>query len=231
MGLRIFLEKCENLIAEYKDNCRIQNNGTVLLNPGKMPRSRHALYKGLEQKHIKTFLVDAYENEMPKEYLELIEVFNGLNLFTVKINYKGEKGEFSFACPRFMIFGIPRTSSQNRKKDEEEPFDITTVEVTESLNVVRNVDDLKNKLKEMSIDVSRETFEEVKKEVVENIKTPEDVEIDYEMLLEMLVEANKTQKEKDLSSWNLFSKYQFDIQYPTSFQLVLLKMKYLYYFL
>lgn len=124
MGLRIFLEKCENLIAEYKDNCRIQNNGTVLLNPGKMPRSRHALYKGLEQKHIKTFLVDAYENEMPKEYLELIEVFNGLNLFTVKINYKGEKGEFSFACPRFMIFGIPRTSSQNRKKDEEEPFDI-----------------------------------------------------------------------------------------------------------
>ena len=60
----------------------------------------------------------------------------------------------------------------------------------------------------MSIDVSRETIEEVQEVKIETIKVPEDFNVDYEMLLEILVDANKVQKEKDLSVWNLFNKYQ-----------------------
>ena len=78
--------------------------------------------------------------------------------------------------------------------------------------MIRNIDDLKNKFKEMSIDVSRETIEE-QPVVVETIKVPEDYSVDYEMLLEILVDANKVQKEQDLSVWSSFNRYQMDIQY------------------
>ena len=95
-----------------------------------------------------------------------------------------------------------------------QPETVETKPVEKS-NVIRNIDDLKNKFKEMSIDVSRETLEDkiIQQQIVENTKEPEDVDVDFEMLLEMLVAANKMQKEKDQLVWNQFSRYQFDLQF------------------
>ena len=83
----------------------------------------------------------------------------------------------------------------------------------ESVGVVRNIDDLKNKFKELSIDVSRETLEVKTEPKVEEVTPVNDYEVDFEMLLEILVDANKVNKEKDNSNWNTFTKYQYDIQF------------------
>ena len=97
-----------------------------------------------------------------------------------------------------------------------ELFNPTTIEVKEeskSVGVVRNIDDLKNKFKELSIDVSRETIEEKVEPVKEEKVEINDFEVDFEMLLEILVNANKIYKEKDNNAWTAFNRYQYDIQY------------------
>ena len=182
--------------------------------------------RGVDIKRLTADLMEISKEILIYSYVENVELLNKLNkkeVESILYDYRAkelvslidllletiEKYRFSTNVNSYFEVMLIKATDLFNKKEEVK----VVVEKTEPVNVVRNVDDLKNKLKEMSIDVSRETFEEVKKEVVENIKTPEDIEIDYEMLLEMLVEANKIQKEKDLSSWNLFNKYQFDIQY------------------
>ena len=182
--------------------------------------------RGVDIKRLTADLMEVSKEVLIYSYVENNELLNKLNkkeVESVLYDYRAkelvslidllletiEKYRFSTNVNSyFEVMLIKATDLFNKeeiKKIEEKNI--------ESVNIVRNVDDLKIKFKEMSIDVSRETFNEVKKEVVDNIKLPDDYEVDYEMLLEMLVEANKTQKEKDLSVWNQFSKYQIDIQY------------------
>ena len=182
--------------------------------------------RGVDIKRLTADLMEVSKEILIYSYVENVELLNKLNkkeVESVLYDYRAkelvslidllldtiEKYRFSTNVNSYFEVMLIKAADLFNKKEEIK----VVVEKKEPVNVVRNVDDLKNKLKEMSIDVSRETFEDVKKEVAENIKVPEDYEVDYEMLLEMLVEANKTQKEKDLSSWNLFNKYQFDIKY------------------
>lgn len=182
--------------------------------------------RGVDIKRLTADLMEVSKEILIYSYVENVELLNKLNkkeVESILYDYRAkelvslidllletiEKYRFSTNVNSYFEVMLIKAADLFNKKEEIK----VVVEKKEPVNVVRNVDDLKNKLKEMSIDVSRETFEDVKKEVIENIKVPEDYEVDYEMLLEMLVEANKTQKEKDLSSWNLFNKYQFDIKY------------------
>ena len=182
--------------------------------------------RGVDIKRLTADLMEVSKEILIYSYVENVELLNKLNkkeVESILYDYRAkelvslidllletiEKYRFSTNVNSYFEVMLIKATDLFTKKDEVK----LVVEKVEPVNVVHNVDDLKNKLKEMSIDVSRETFEDVKKEVAENIKVPEDYEVDYEMLLEMLVEANKIQKEKDLSSWNLFNKYQFDIKY------------------
>lgn len=115
-----FIELLKQLQEEYVDNHIVRKNGTILLAPGEMPKCKHMLFPALEEKLIKEFLIDEYELEFPKEYLEFLKEFNGANLFHEII----KKSKFSFAYPYLVLFGLPRTQPFGRPFDMEEPFDI-----------------------------------------------------------------------------------------------------------
>ena len=115
-----FFDILDALKSEYKGNCSIRKNGTLLLCPGKIPRSRHMLFKPLCDEYIQEYLIEQYNNNFPKEYIEFLKYSNGANLHTVKM--KTDKIEF--ASNLFVIFGLPLTPPFGRPKDEEEPYDI-----------------------------------------------------------------------------------------------------------
>lgn len=102
------------------DNYIVRKNGTLLLSPGKIPKSKHMLFNSLEDEYIEEFLVSEYSNEFPKEYINFLKYSNGANLFNVKI--KNQKFEYAYAM--FIIFGLPLTSPFERSLDMEEPFDV-----------------------------------------------------------------------------------------------------------
>jgi hypothetical protein len=79
------------------------------------------IYPPLPKKTLEKHLVQAYKNEFPEEFLELLEYVNGFNLFFTRVNY----GEDFFAYNLFTIFGLPMTAPFARKPNMEEPHDIT----------------------------------------------------------------------------------------------------------
>ncbi len=115
-----FFDILDDLKNEYKNNCSIRNNGTILLCPGKIPRSRHMLFKPLCDEYIQEYLIEQYKNNFPEEYIEFLKYSNGANLHTVKL----KTDRFEFAANLFVIFGLPLTPPFSRPKDEEEPFDV-----------------------------------------------------------------------------------------------------------
>lgn len=78
-----FFEMLDNLKNDYKNDYSVRKNGTILLCPGKIPRSRHMLFKPLCDKHIEEYLIEQYKNNIPKEYMDFLKYSNGANLYTI----------------------------------------------------------------------------------------------------------------------------------------------------
>ena len=115
-----FINILNNLKSQYADDCILRKNETLLLGPGKIPKSRYMLFKPLNDEYIDQFLVSQYKNEFPKEYIEFLKYSNGADLYTVKI----KSGKFEYAYNLFTIYGLPLTQPFGRPFDMEEPFDI-----------------------------------------------------------------------------------------------------------
>lgn len=110
----------DELKKEYSENCIVRENGTLLLEPGKIPKCRHMLFRELDKKTIEDYLVSQYENKFPSEYIEFLKYSNGANLCSVKLNTP----KFSFAEVLLVVFGLPFTPPFGRPLDMEEPFDL-----------------------------------------------------------------------------------------------------------
>ena len=182
--------------------------------------------RGVDIKRLTADLMEISKEALIYSYVENDELLTKLNVKEVKevVNEFRSKElvsiidllletieKYRFTTNVNAYFEVLLIKATELFNTNQEVVNVVTEE--KSVQVIRNIDDLKNKFKEMSIDVSRETIEEVREVVVENIKVPEDYSVDYEMLLEILVDANKVQKEKDLAQWGMFSKYQFDIEF------------------
>jgi len=115
-----FFSILDELKQFYDNDIIVRKNGTMLLHPGKIPNSRHMLYKPLNDEYIEDYLVSQYANTFPKEYIKFLKYSNGADLCSVKLNTQG----VSFACPMFTILGLPLTPPFNRPSDMEEPFDM-----------------------------------------------------------------------------------------------------------
>lgn len=116
-----YIARLESLKEQYKDNYITRKNGTVLLGPSSIPRSRHMLFVGLDDETIKTFLEENYKNSFPEEYKTFLRYSNGANLYTVRV--KTANG-LCFAHNLFSIYGLPRTPPFGRPQEMEEPFDL-----------------------------------------------------------------------------------------------------------
>lgn len=108
------------LKKQYSDNYIVRKNGTLLLSPGKIPNSRHMLFKPLSNEYVEEYLVKQYRNDFPIDYINFLKYSNGANLNTIRL----KTTKVSFAHPLFVIFGLPLTPPFNRPFDMEEPFDI-----------------------------------------------------------------------------------------------------------
>lgn len=110
----------DQLKEKHKENTIVRNNGTLLLNPGKIPKAQHIFYEGLSFETIEEFLIKEYKNVFPAQYLKFLKRLNGIELFMFKIIL----GKISFAGSSLTIYGLPKTPPFNRPIDMEEPFDL-----------------------------------------------------------------------------------------------------------
>lgn len=116
-----YITRLESLKEQYKDNSVVRKNGTLLLDPGKIPKCRHMLYYGLDNTIICDYLEADYANVFPVEYKKFLLYTNGADLFWVKrTTAKG----IPFAKSMLSFYGLPRTQPFGRPKDMEEPFDL-----------------------------------------------------------------------------------------------------------
>ena len=125
------INKIDKLIEEYHKNSIIRNNGTVLLRPGKIPKARHILFKGLTDEEINTYLISEYEHNFPKDYETFLKFYNGVDLFFAKV----KKGNVEFATSHLTVYGLPRTKPFGRKLDNEEPFDVRIEDTSRNVNI------------------------------------------------------------------------------------------------
>ena len=112
----------EELKMNYKNDCRIRKNGTILLGSDqKLPLySRHILFEPLTDELINEFLVNEYNYTFPKQYTTFLKYSNGMSLFTAK----RKVGKYKVSLSVFTIYGLPRTQPFGRPQDMEEPFDV-----------------------------------------------------------------------------------------------------------
>lgn len=115
-----FVEKLRMLKTNSVKDTVQRENGSILIEPGNIPKYRHILFQGLKRSDIDEYLVANYNNTFPKEYAELLQAFNGANLCTVKVRVKA--ANISFAESLLTIYGLPRTQPFNRPADIEEPL-------------------------------------------------------------------------------------------------------------
>jgi hypothetical protein len=110
----------DKLKKEHSNHTVIRKNGTLLFNPGKIPKAQHILYQPLTSELIDEYLSKAYKNTLPVQYKQFLRYSNGMDLFIFKILV----GKFAFAGSNIIIYGLPRTKPFGRPADMEEPFDI-----------------------------------------------------------------------------------------------------------
>ncbi len=115
-----FIDIIDNLKKENSNDTLVRNNGTLLLCPGKIPKAKHIIFKGLTDNIIQDELISQYKNNFPKEYIEFLKYSNGIELYMFKI----KKEKLEFADVNLAIYGLPLVPPFVRPKDEEEPFDV-----------------------------------------------------------------------------------------------------------
>jgi len=115
-----FIQLLSNLKEEYKDDCIIRKNGTLLMHPGRIPNAKHYLFRPLNDELINEFLINQYKNTFPKEYIDFLKFSNGANLFGICV----KTPKFTLAETLLTIYGLPRTAPFSRAQDMEEPFDV-----------------------------------------------------------------------------------------------------------
>ncbi len=114
------LERIKCLAEASADNSTQRKNGTLLLEPGKIPKAHHMLFQPLEDALISEYLIGAYRNPIPNEYIQFLKYSNGALLYM----FQYAAGRNRFAGISLSIFGIPRTPPFGRPLDMEEPYDI-----------------------------------------------------------------------------------------------------------
>ena len=126
-----FFSLVDELKERHKSNALLRKNGTLLLNPSKIPKAQHILYKPLSTELIEEFLVKSYSNVLPMQYISFLKYSNGIELFMFKIL----TGKFQFAGSNLTLYGLPRTQPFDRPADMEEPFDIRVEDLRRHDNV------------------------------------------------------------------------------------------------
>ena len=63
------------LKEEHSNNQILRANGTLLLNPGKIPKAQHILYKPLTVELIDEYLTKSYKNPLPVQYKQFLQYF------------------------------------------------------------------------------------------------------------------------------------------------------------
>ncbi len=121
----------DQIKEEYKDDCVVRKNETLICRFRKMPKCRHMFYKPLTDELIKEWLVDECKLTMPKQYLEFLKYSNGISLFGAKTIYMG----YTMAVTLLVIYALPRTAPFTRPFDEEEPFDIRVEDLRRHKNI------------------------------------------------------------------------------------------------
>ena len=118
----LIFSKLNELKEEFRSDCRIRKNGTILLGSDKdLPLyARHTLFKPLTQDLIDIYLINDYKYRIPDQYITFVKYSNGMSLFSSKRKIAG----FRISRPTFDIYGIPQTPPYDRSHEMEEPFDI-----------------------------------------------------------------------------------------------------------
>lgn len=114
-------EIIENLIKKHADCLVTQKNGTMLLQPGLIPKCRHMIFKGLAPEILNEYLRNEYKEHFPEELAQLLTVYNGFILYWVKLR---AEPQIEFAASLITVYGLPMLPPYERPKDEDEPFDI-----------------------------------------------------------------------------------------------------------
>lgn len=125
-------EKIRNIIEENRNDYRMQENGTLLLNPGKIPKCRHMIFKGLTADVLHEYLIAEYQEAFPDELSAFLTQYNGCNLYWVKLH---TNDGISFAQSLLSVYGLPMTAPYSRPKDQDEPFDIRVEDLGRHENV------------------------------------------------------------------------------------------------
>lgn len=127
-----FVGVLDELVKSSGKDVLKRKNGTLLIYPGEIPKSRHMLFRGLSKSMLKEGLIDNYVHPFPEQYKELLLHYNGANLCTVKVN--SSKG-VTFAMSLLTIYGLPATPPFGRAWDMEEPFDVRIEDLSRHKNV------------------------------------------------------------------------------------------------
>ncbi|MDD6468240.1 MAG: DNA polymerase III subunit gamma/tau [Erysipelotrichaceae bacterium] len=150
------------------------------------------------------------------EVNELLDVYSSNELIKVidLLLETLEKYKFSSNVSAYFEVMLIKSMELLQNKEVKENKEKSKVP-DEKIDIVRNVDDVRSKLKELGKDVSRETIKPIEEKTTIKVEAvvPEDIEIDYEMLLEMLVVSNKKQKEIDLGCWSELNRYATNLKF------------------
>lgn len=149
-----FIGILTDMKERYSDDCIVRQNGTILLGPGKMPKSRHMLFLPLTDEYINSYLVSEYKNKFPEDYIQFLRYSNGANLYTVKLNSSG----YSFAYNMLVIFGLPLTPPFGRAFDMEEPFDVRVEDMARHDDIPQTWLKCGTYIKDYNFDVTNDIF-------------------------------------------------------------------------
>lgn len=116
------IDYLENLKEDFKDDTVTRKNGTLLLAPGRVAKSKHRLFRQLPEEILNDYLIAACRNPFPEQYAEFLRYSNGASLFCVRL--KSDNADSGFVVSMLEIFGLPFTPPQQRAKDMEEPYDV-----------------------------------------------------------------------------------------------------------